>query len=251
MLASQGQVLSQRGRRDADRVRDADVRQLTSLAQAVGDCAADAQSGCDFLDREKRFARQLGSLGAVAGDTGATNLASQVVASRGLSSLACRSPFRISRACDAVTRRLTRGMPPPLSSRGDGHGDRATITKVRRRRFISSRVEWRRGMRRERTGLMRRADPTGRRARAARRDPLSGDSLQRAERGRRRKRGQRDCAQSWQGQRPAREAGRKPSRHSGNLRCSSPVPWSGPVRAPRIFSASPCTRSGSTRAGIS
>src|SRR5258708_3827995 len=109
MLASHGQVLSQRGRRDADRVRDADVRQLTSLAQAVGDCAANAQSGCDFLDREKRFARQLGSLGAVAGDTGATNLASQVVASRGLSSLACRSPFRISRACDTVTSRLTRG----------------------------------------------------------------------------------------------------------------------------------------------
>ncbi len=92
------------------------MRQFTSLAQTVGDCAADAQSGRDFLDREKRFAREVGCLRIVAGDTGATSLASQVVASSGLGSLACHSPFRISSACNAVRDRLTRGKLPEGSS---------------------------------------------------------------------------------------------------------------------------------------
>src|SRR6266571_6413392 len=100
----------------ADRVGDPYVGDLAVLAKAVRGRSTDSQERRDFLDGEKGFAWPCRYLRLLSGDTGATSLASPVVANRGLSILACRSPFRISRACDAVSSRLTRGKRRRCSS---------------------------------------------------------------------------------------------------------------------------------------
>jgi hypothetical protein len=115
-LSVAGQVHGQRRRRDADCVRNPDMGQVATLAEPIRNRSANAQPRGDLLHREKRLHWQLKAGRLLGGDTGATNLASQVVAPCGLSMLERRPTFRISRACDARNSRLTRGKPHDSSS---------------------------------------------------------------------------------------------------------------------------------------
>jgi hypothetical protein len=104
-----GQVRGEIGRGNADGIRNPDVGEFALLTEPVRNGPAHAEPRSDLLHREERLdAVVLKSWRFAAGDTGATNLASQAIARRGLSILARMSPFGISKACDARKSRLTR-----------------------------------------------------------------------------------------------------------------------------------------------
>ena len=98
---------------------ETDVGQVASLAQSVRNGPAYTEACSDLSDRKERLNTHVGLGRLAVGDTGATNLASQSVARRGLSILVRMSPVRISRACDARKSRLRRGKLP-LRSSGPG-----------------------------------------------------------------------------------------------------------------------------------